>query len=669
MVRRVRASFLHRVRHNGGIRRRSFLLLAFALFVPFVTFAGAPVADAVAAGPQLHVTTLVSGLDHPWDVGFLSDGTMFFTQRAGVFSVRLTNGTIRQLTADMSDFWASSETGLLSVEVDPLFASNRRIYTCQGTTDNDFTVQVVAWTVNTALTAVTRVNDPLVGGIDGTSGRHGGCQLRVASDGALLIGTGDAGFGTNPQDTHSLAGKTLRVDRFNGAGLSGNPFFGNPSAGDPRIQTIGHRNVQGLAIQPGTGTAYNVEHGPDRDDEINQLVNGGNYGWDPVPTPYNESVPMTDKTKFPSAIDAAWSSGFPTVAPSAATFLTGSAWGSWQGALAVSELKGASLHLFSVSGNTATEIATPPELNGTHSRLRAAEMGPDNVLYLTTDNGNNIDEILAVSPRIDTGGVAIAFTGGDSFYQVARGTNGEVWERHESDTSPYSPWASLGGRTSDDPDISSWGSGRVDVFVRGTNGQVWHKAANGNVFGASWESLGAATTSGPTAVSWGPNRIDVFVRGTDNALWHISYSGGWSTWEWLGGALTAAPDVASWSANRLDVFGRGTDGAIWHRAWTGAGWSDWESLGGSILGGPGATSSTTNRVDVFAVGADGALWTRTSFGGPWTAWMSLGGSLTSDPDATRSGVGTELVLARGVDNAIWARVSNGSSWQPWTRSD
>ena len=132
-------------------------------------------------------------------------------------------------------------------------------------------MQVVAWQVDAANTARLRVNDPLVGGIDGQFGRHGGCQLRIDQSGALVIGTGDAALGTNPQNPHSLAGKTLRVDRFTGGGLPGNPFFGNAAAGDPRIETLGHRNVQGLALQPGTGIVWSAEHGPDRDDEINQL--------------------------------------------------------------------------------------------------------------------------------------------------------------------------------------------------------------------------------------------------------------------------------------------------------------------------------------------------------------------------------------------------------------
>ena len=351
-------------------------------------------ARLAAPGLPLSVTPVVDGLSIPWDIAFAWDGTMFFTERPGRIGVRLVDGTRRQLSADMADLWASGETGLMGIELDPDFATNRRLYTCQGTTDANFTVQVIAWTSNPQLTALTRANDPLVGGIDGSSGRHGGCQLRVDGGGRLLVGTGDAATGTNPQNRSSLAGKTLRVDRFTGAGVPGNPFFSG--GGDPRILTYGHRNVQGLAIRPG-GQVFSVEHGSDRDDEINILRPGGNYGWDPVPG-YNEARPMTDFAKFPDAVGAVWSSGFPTIATSGAAFLTGRQWRGWEGALAVPALKNAQLWLFflDVQGNVVDQHI-PTELNGTWGRLRAAELGPDGSLYLTTSNGSG-DRILRVSP-------------------------------------------------------------------------------------------------------------------------------------------------------------------------------------------------------------------------------------------------------------------------------
>lgn len=635
--------------------RRSLLALALLIACLIGTRPDA----AAAATPTLFVSPIVTGLDHPWDVGIASDGTMFFTERPGRLWVFPRNGTAHPLNADMSDLWVSGETGLMGVEPDPQFTSNRRVYTCQGTTDSGDTVQVVAWQVDAGFTTATRVADPLVGGIDGTSGRHGGCQLRIDNAGALIVGTGDAAAGTNPQDTFALAGKTLRVDRFSGAGLPGNPFFNG--GGDPRVQTIGHRNVQGLALQPGTGTVWSVEHGPDRDDEINRITAGANYGWNPVPG-YNETVPMT----APGATPAAWSSGIPTLATSGATFLRGPDWGDWQGALAVSALKDSTLRIFSVSGNTATLVATPAALNGTHGRLRAAEMGPDGVLYLTTDNGAT-DKILAVAPRIDKGGVSVESSGANRIDQVARGFDNAIWERHG--TPSLSGWSSLGGISTSDPDLASWGPGRLDVFVRGIDGAVWHKGANSNTFVPNWDTLGGLVTSGPSATSWASNRIDVFVRGIDGALWANGWTGAsWSGWYPLGGQIVGDPDVASFAPNRLDVFARGTDGAMWHRAWTGVTWTPWQSLGGAFTSGPGATSLANNRVDVFGRGTDGALWSKAWTGSGWTGWFTLGGGLVGDPDAVSKSAGTQDVVIRGLDNGVWQRSFNGATWGPWIRT-
>lgn len=641
-----------------GIRRALFVLLA-VLGVLIV-----PAAPAVAAGPpQLVVTPVLSGLDHPWDVGFASDGTMFVTERPGRLWIRPANGSFHQLTADMSDLWVAVETGLMSVEADPLYTSNHRIYTCQGTTDANFTVQVVAWQVNAMNTAATRVNDPLVGGIDGQAGRHGGCQLRFDQSGALIVGTGDAALGTNPQDTHSLAGKTLRVDRFTGSGLSGNPFFNNAVAGDPRIQTVGHRNVQGLALQPGTNIMWSVEQGTDRDDEVNQLINGANYGWDPVPG-YDESTPMTDLTKFPGAQRAAWSSGFPTLATSAGTFLQGASWGPLQGALAVSTLKGAALQIFSVDAatNTASIIATPPELNGVHGRIRGVELGPGGVLYVTTDNGSS-DQVLAVTPRIDRDGAGNGSSAGGRIDQVARGYDDAVWERHG--VGAFSTWTSIGGGVTTDPDLAAW-PGHTDVVARGLDGAAWVNSSNGGAYGG-WSSIGGAITTGPSAVSWSAGRTDVFARGLDGGLWATAFvSGHWVAWYPLGGVLASAPDAASLGPNRLDVFAIGADTAMWHRSWTGSVWTPWESLGGRFRSGPGAVGRDGNHLDVFGRGTDNALWADTFAGGGWSGWYPLGGLLASDPDAASKAPGTTDVFVRGLDGAVWTRSFNGSGWTAWT---
>ena len=349
------------------------------------------------AAPAIRVATMVDGLAYPWDMAFTPDGTMLFTQRTGLFTQRtgllnsrLPNGTVRIITADFDDLVVQRETGLMSIAVDPQFASNRRFYTCQGHTGPE--IQVIAWTIDSAYTTARRVADPLVGGIPANDrGRNAGCRLRFGPEGYLWISTGDARSGTAPQSLTSLGGKVLRVDPLTGIGAPLNPF---PSS---TVYTYGHRNVQGLAPRPGTDEMWAVEHGPAFDDEINLLLAGGNYGWDPTPG-YNQGLPMTNLMRFPDAIEARWSSGSSTLATSGGVFLEGNQWGVWEGRLAVATLKNQQLYLFEFTpeGDLVSRISLP-ELDETFGRLRTPILGPDGALYISTSNGPSQDRILRVA--------------------------------------------------------------------------------------------------------------------------------------------------------------------------------------------------------------------------------------------------------------------------------
>jgi glucose/arabinose dehydrogenase len=334
--------------------------------------------------PALDVAVVADGLDHAWDVVQAADGTLLVDERSGGFTAVLPDGSVREVAADFGDLFAEGETGLMGLALDPAFDANRRLYSCAGRQDGS--IGVVAWTVAPDWASATRVADPLVGGLplNERSGRHGGCRLRFAPDGALLIGTGDTANGTLSQDPGSLGGKVLRADA---------------ATGDVEVWTLGHRNVQGLAVRPGSGQVFSVEHGPTRDDEVNLLQPGGNYGWDPDGGgTYDESVPMTDP-EIPGAIAAVWSSGAPTLATSGATFLDGDQWRDYDGLLLVALLKARGvLALRLDDAGVLQEQFRLPELEG-HGRIRSLTLGTDGALYATTDNGDDEDRVLRVTPR------------------------------------------------------------------------------------------------------------------------------------------------------------------------------------------------------------------------------------------------------------------------------
>jgi aldose sugar dehydrogenase len=325
-------------------------------------------------------TNFVTGLTNPWDMAFLGDGTMFFTQRPGPVKVRLPVGTINDIVTP-GDVVLEGAGGMMGVAVDPSFGSNRFLYTCYLTSGD---VRVVRWQVNLTLNGVVGSGTPILTGIPHGSD-HFGCRIRFGPDGNLYIGAGDGAIATAPQDLNSLAGKILRVTA-NGNPANGNPFIGQ--AGDDRIYTFGHRNPQGLAFRPGSGQPYSVEHGSAIDDEVNQLVPGGNGGWDPIDEfgnydGYDTFPPMTDLQKFPDAMIPAWRSGDPTLAPSGATFLTGSQWKSWQNEVFVAFLKDSKARVMFLNGNGDVSFTVPVLANGV--RLRSAVQGPDGNLYISTD--------------------------------------------------------------------------------------------------------------------------------------------------------------------------------------------------------------------------------------------------------------------------------------------
>src|SRR5689334_2940960 len=220
--------------------------------------------------PSLTVTTVVRGLDHPWDIGFLPNGTMLVTERAGRLS-RIVNGQPK-LVAAPRDVLAIGEAGVMGLAVDPQFRSNGYVFVCLASTKpSPPDVRIVRYKLAPDGSRVLQRADVFTGmPMLPEQGHHVGCRPRFGPDGALWVGTGDATTGTVPQDPFSWGGKTLRLRR-DGKPASGNPY-GLP------WYTRGHRNVQGIAFRPSDGLPVSVEQGTDRDDEVNIMRFGGNYG-------------------------------------------------------------------------------------------------------------------------------------------------------------------------------------------------------------------------------------------------------------------------------------------------------------------------------------------------------------------------------------------------------
>jgi aldose sugar dehydrogenase len=374
-----------------------------------------------ASAPTLTRTVVMSNLQSPWDLAFLADGTMFFTEKCQGLSVRAPNGTVTRLfgTAGSglvaSDFFCEGQSGMHGVAIDPQFASNRYIYVYMASslTTNPRANRVVRLVVNSSNSAVSNRTDIVtglayknVGTANGGAGAHSGGRIRFSpADGYLYITTGDNHDGELPQHPTRLGGKVLRVDR------DGNAAPGNnaPAGFDARIYTYGHRNPQGITFRPGTNQPFTAEHGPGHSDEVTPLVAGGNAGWDPRPNVGARGacpgdycgyqgdatfMPMTDTTRFPAALRPTWNNTGSSQGMGPATFLNGSQWKLWDGRLLVGVMGANRLDLLEL--NTAGTSATRSAFGSLPgARYRSLVQAPDGNLYIATDGG----EIWRVVPQ------------------------------------------------------------------------------------------------------------------------------------------------------------------------------------------------------------------------------------------------------------------------------
>src|SRR5256885_2052696 len=227
--------------------------------------------------PRLTATVVRSGLAIPWDLAFAPDGRMFVTERVGnilIYASAAPNAPQLANVFPVANVNASGESGLMSIELDPAFATNNLLYVCVSVNDGgQWLNQVLRYRVNG--------NAPVFDGYVIRSGmransNHDGCRIRFGPDGKLWVTMGDAGDSANGQNPNVLNGKVLRVNS-DGSIPQDNPIMPG-AAGRTAIYTVGNRNPQGLSFEPGTARVIEVEHGDDTHDVINILRAGANSG-------------------------------------------------------------------------------------------------------------------------------------------------------------------------------------------------------------------------------------------------------------------------------------------------------------------------------------------------------------------------------------------------------
>lgn len=348
---------------------------------------------ASSAG-QLEVQTFASGLVNPWSLAFLPDGRMLVTERPGRMRIVTAEGQLSPPLKGVPDVWATGQGGLLDVIADKSYAQNKTIYFCfSERTSGGGRTAVARARLNDGsgrldeLKIIFRQDGPL------SSGNHHGCRIVQANDGNLFVTLGEHfSYRDEAQNLGNHLGKLIRIAP-DGSVPADNPFVGRDGA-KPEIWSYGHRNAQGLAINPVSGDLWETEHGPRGGDEVNIIGKAKNYGWPVIGYGIDYSGVKIHESPAKDGMEQPVKYWVPSIAPSGMTFYSAKLFPKWTGSLFTGALTGRMLVRLSLNGNTVT--GEERLLQNLNERIRDVRQGPDGALWLLTDN--SAGRILRVSP-------------------------------------------------------------------------------------------------------------------------------------------------------------------------------------------------------------------------------------------------------------------------------
>ncbi|MFH5923466.1 PQQ-dependent sugar dehydrogenase [Roseomonas xinghualingensis] len=372
---------------QGLIALRAARLLALLLGMGLAACAAGSVSaqDVVRSErASFRVRDFATGLEHPWGAAFLPDGRLLVTERPGRLRIIGRDGGVSAPLAGVPEVVVQRQAGLLDVALAPDFEQTRQIYLCQAASVPDGTLTRL---VTARLSADATRLEGLTTLLDATPAQssgwnHYGCRIAFGRDGKLYLSTGDRySDKMRSQELDDLAGKVLRLER-DGRPAEGNPFLGREGA-RAEIFTYGHRNPQGLAVNPATGSLIEIEFGARGGDEVNLLRRGANYGWPLVSygRDYNGSAIGTGQASAPG-IEEPLRHWTPAVSPSGGNFYTGAAFPGWRGNLFLAALSPPGLVRLTMDGD---RVVGEERLLWGQTRFRHVLPGPDGFLYILTD--------------------------------------------------------------------------------------------------------------------------------------------------------------------------------------------------------------------------------------------------------------------------------------------
>jgi glucose/arabinose dehydrogenase len=338
-----------------------------------------------AAGAQT-ITTIAKGLDHPWSLAFLPDGRVLVTERAGRLRVIGTDGRLGTIEG-VPEVFAQSQGGLFDVSLHPRFADNQTLYLSYsaGTIGANGTVIARARLQGRRLADLRIIfrNAPLKAGPV-----HFGGRMAWLPDTTLVMTTGDGfDYREQAQVKTSGLGKIVRLNA-DGSLPGDNPFPGSA------VWTYGHRNPQGLALDPATGTLWEHEHGPRGGDEVNRIEKGRNYGWPVATKGIDYSGATISPFKSYPGMEEPRVVWVPSIAPSGLAVYRGAMFPEWDGSLIVGALAAQEVRriVLDASGGEVRQERILPTIK---VRVRDVRVAPDGALWLTIDEADG--KVLRVS--------------------------------------------------------------------------------------------------------------------------------------------------------------------------------------------------------------------------------------------------------------------------------
>lgn len=374
----------------AAITRALFLSFSLCLALPASAQPGPEPASVPA-----RVTAVVGGLNHPWAMAFLPEGGVLITERPGNLRLLRIPGGLSKPLAGVPKVAAQGQGGLLDVALSPDFAQDRYVYLSYAEADGSKSGTAVGRGKLSAdgsaledFRVLFRQQPKL------SSGLHYGSRLVFDGKGYLYISLGENNQRPTAQDLDKLQGKVVRL-KADGSVPTDNPFVGQAGA-RPEIWSYGHRNPQGMALNPWSGQLWENEHGPRGGDEINLVERGKNYGWPLATHGINYSgqpIPEAKAAELPGMEPPLyWWPKSPAI--SGMAFYNADRFPAWRNSVFIGALANQNLIRLTLDGDRV--VAQEWLLTDRKQRIRDVRQGPDGYVYVLTDASPG--ELLRLAP-------------------------------------------------------------------------------------------------------------------------------------------------------------------------------------------------------------------------------------------------------------------------------